>query len=247
MPRAVGADLPLQGVIQAGPRFLSRDGWDRPREGRPHRGGGGEAWRHPGRSLGLLGVSIPGRCCGSVLGAVRDASPCCRSSRSRLVSGREGVAARARCAGLVGSGPLDGSGSLRGWPVLGYSEASQACRGCRAYSAVGRHSPGLRTPLSSARLGECQGGRETEDRQRACDGLGQWTEHRVSPLCNVRHMGCVPLRAAQRPLAARLAVYRAKGMPAATAPGCRRLATSTRGWPGEGHALAWDARSSRPG
>ena len=56
--------------------------------------------------LGPLGVSIPLRCCGAVLGAVRGASPCCRSARSRLVSGRVEVpgGSGARRAGLVVSG-----------------------------------------------------------------------------------------------------------------------------------------------
>ena len=189
MPRAVGADpAPTRGDPGGSARFLSRDDWDRPREGRPRYRGGGRGGTETSGTLvlGLLGVSIPGRCCGPALGAVRDASPCCRSSRSRLVSGREGVpdGSGARCAGLVGSGT---PGRLRVSPGVACPGVLGSVPGMPGVPGVLGRGPGTprdtRTPRgSSARLGECQGGRETEDRQRVCDGLGQWTEHRVSPL-----------------------------------------------------------------
>jgi hypothetical protein len=64
---------------------------------------------------GLLGVSIPLGRCGAGLGVVRGISPCCRSSRSLLVSGIVEVpgGAGSRSAGLVVSGT---TGGLLGTP-----------------------------------------------------------------------------------------------------------------------------------
>ena len=79
------------------------------------------------------------------------------------------------------------SGGGLSWGTRKRPRHAGGARRTRPWAGTPRDS---RTPRgSSARLGERQGGRETEDRQRACDGLGQWTEHRVSPLCNVRHNG----------------------------------------------------------
>ena len=107
---------------------------------------------------------------------------------TRLWQRRRARRLRARCAGLVGSGPLDGSG-LSGVACPGVLQRPRHAGGA-GRTRPGRHSPGTPgLPGLLRPLGRMPGWTRDRGSAARCDGLGQWTEHRVSPLCNVRHNG----------------------------------------------------------
>jgi hypothetical protein len=148
MPRAVGADrAPTRGDPGGSARsYHATTGTVPEKDAHATWAGAGAAQRHPGRSYWGCWASRS-----RAVAAARCWAPSATPRLAAAVPARDSSPALKACQtaqgraapGWSGRGPLDGSGYLRGWPVLGYSGASQACRGGRAYSAVGLHSQGL--------------------------------------------------------------------------------------------------------